>query len=135
MLHTIKKLSVFAIVAIVAMAFSACSSDEEQPAVLQQLLGKWQPVTRSYTEASANTNTYEIWYKDLTWDRHQTIEGENQLTRKGAFHIENNIIWLRSTNRKGHDVVILEYKFEVNGDNLTLIDIKTQAVTQFKRIK
>ena len=60
MLHTIKKLSVFAIVAIVAMAFSACSSDEEQPAVLQQLLGKWQPVTRSYTEASTNTNTYEI---------------------------------------------------------------------------
>ena len=86
MLHTIKKLSVFAIVAIVAMAFSACSSDEEQPAVLQQLLGKWQPVTRSYTEANANTNTYEIWYKDLTWDRHQTIEGENQITRKGLPH-------------------------------------------------
>jgi len=40
MLHTIKKLSVFAIVAIVAMAFSACSSDEEQPAVLQQPPGQ-----------------------------------------------------------------------------------------------
>ena len=45
MLHTIKNLSLCAMFAIVAMAFAACSSDDDRDnPVVQQLIGSWQQI-------------------------------------------------------------------------------------------
>ena len=68
--------------AVVAMAFAACSSDDDQPAILQQLLGSWRPI--SNCSSCGQSRVYETWYKDLTWDKHETIDGKDQRIRKGA---------------------------------------------------
>ena len=129
MLHTIKKLSLFAMFAVVAMAFAACSSDDDQPAILQQLLGSWRPI--SNCSSCGQSRVYETWYKDLTWDKHETIDGKDQRIRKGAFSITEDRIHLRNTCPKGHDVIEIDYKFEIKDNVLTLTNLKT--TTRYKR--
>lgn len=131
MLHTIKKLSLFAMFAVVAMAFAACSSDDDQPAILQQLLGSWKPI--SNCSSCGQSRVYETWYKDLTWDKHETIDGKDQRIRKGAFSITEDRIHLRNTCPKGYDVIEIDYKFEIKDNVLTLTNLKTKATTRYKR--
>ena len=81
MLHTIKNLSLCAMFAIVAMTFAACSSDDDRDnPIVQQLIGSWQPI--SNCSSCGQSNTFETWYKDLTWDKHTIVDGNTELVRK-----------------------------------------------------
>ena len=134
MLHTIKNLSLCAMFAIVAMTFAACSSDDDRDnPVVQQLIGSWQPI--SNCSSCGQSNTFETWYKDLTWDKHTIVDGNTELVRKGDFGCKDNTLHLRSTCPKGRDLVEMDFKVEINGDVLTLTNLKTKATIKYKRRK
>ena len=134
MLHTIKNLSLCAMFAIVVMAFAACSSDDDRDnPVVQQLIGSWQQINNC--NLCGQSNTYETWYKDLTWDKHAIVDGNAELVRKGDFGCKDNTLHLRSTCPKGRDLVEMDFKVEINGDVLTLTNLKTKATIKYKRRK
>ncbi|OFQ25729.1 hypothetical protein HMPREF2955_05660 [Prevotella sp. HMSC073D09] len=134
MLHTIKNLSLCAMFAIVVMAFAACSSDDDRDnPVVQQLIGSWQQINNC--NSCEQSNTYETWYKDLTWDKHAIVDGNAELVRKGDFGCKDNTLHLRSTCPKGRDLVEMDFKVEINGDVLTLTNLKTKDTIKYKRRK
>ena len=134
MLHTIKNLSLCAMFAIVVMAFAACSSDDDRDnPVVQQLIGSWQQINNC--NSCEQSNIYETWYKDLTWDKHAIVDGNAELVRKGDFGCKDNTLHLRSTCPKGRDLVEMDFKVEINGDVLTLTNLKTKATIKYKRRK
>ena len=134
MLHTIKNLSLCAMFAIVVMAFAACSSDDDRDnPIVQQLIGSWQQINNC--NSCGQSNTYETWYKDLTWDKRTIVDGNTELVRKGDFGCKDNTLHLRSTCPKGHDLKEIDFKVEINGDVLTLTDLKTKVTTKYKRRK
>ena len=134
MLHTIKNLSLCAMFAIVVMAFAACSSDDDRDnPVVQQLIGSWQQINNC--NSCEQSNTYETWYKDFTWDKHAIVDGNAELVRKGDFGCKDNTLHLRSTCPKGRDLVEMDFKVEINGDVLTLTNLKTKATIKYKRRK
>ena len=134
MLHTIKNLSLCAMFAIVVMAFAACSSDDDRDnPVVQQLIGSWQQINNC--NSCGQSNTYETWYKDLTWDKHAIVDGNAELVRKGDFGCKENTLHLRSTCPKGRDLVEMDFKVEINGDGLTLTNLKTKDTIKYKRRK
>lgn len=134
MLHTIKNLSLCAMFAIVVMAFAACSSDDDRDnPVVQQLIGSWQQINNC--NSCGQSNTYETWYKDLTWDKHAIVDGNAELVRKGDFGCKENTLHLRSTCPKGRDLVEMDFKVEINGDVLTLTNLKTKDTIKYKRRK
>ena len=134
MLHTIKNLSLCAMFACVAFAFAACSSDDDRDnPVVQQLIGSWQQINNC--NSCGQSNTYETWYKDLTWDKHAIVDGNAELIRKGDFGCKDNTLHLRSTCPKGRDLVEMDFKVEINGDVLTLTNLKTKDTIKYKRRK
>ena len=134
MLHTIKNLSLCTMFACVAFAFAACSSDDDRDnPVVQQLIGSWQQINNC--NSCGQSNTYETWYKDLTWDKHAIVDGNAELVRKGDFGCKDNTLHLRSTCPKGRDLVEMDFKVEINGDVLTLTNLKTKDTIKYKRRK
>ena len=134
MLHTIKNLSLCAMFACVAFAFAACSSDDDRDnPVVQQLIGSWQQINNC--NSCGQSNTFETWYKDLTWDKHAIVDGNAELVRKGDFGCKDNTLHLRSTCPKGRDLVEMDFKVEINGDVLTLTNLKTKDTIKYKRRK
>ena len=134
MLHTIKKLSLCAMFALVTLAFAACSSDnDDKLPIVQQLIGSWQPIADNAKEAAKLANTYETWYKDLTWDKRTIVNNSSELVRKGAFSVKDNCLHLRSTCPKGRDLMEYDFKVEIKGDVLTLTNLKTNRATRYKR--
>lgn len=134
MLHTIKKLSLCAMFALVTLAFAACSSDnDDKLPIVQQLIGSWQPIADNAKEAAKLANTYETWYKDLTWDKRTIVNNSSELVRKGAFGVKDNCLHLRSTCPKGRDLMEYDFKVEIKGDVLTLTNLKTNRATRYKR--
>ena len=57
------------------------------------------------------------------------------MVRKGDFGCKENILHLRSVCPKGHDLKEIDFKVEINGDVLTLTDLKTKVTTKYKRRK
>jgi len=100
--------------AIVAMTFAACSSDDDRDnPIVQQLIGSWQPI--SNCSSCGQSNTFETWYKDLTWDKHAIVDGNTELVRKGDFGCKENILHLRSVCPKGHDLKEIDFKVDKAG--------------------
>lgn len=57
------------------------------------------------------------------------------MVRKGDFGCKENILHLRSVCPKGHDLKEIDFKVEINGDVLTLTDLKTKVTIKYKRRK